>query len=67
VQDWIDTYGDPRQRTTDMVDWIESIPFDETRNYVMRIIENTQVYRARLNNNAANLRIAQDLGIAVKY
>jgi soluble lytic murein transglycosylase len=67
VQDWIDTYGDPRQRATDMVDWIESIPFDETRNYVMRIIENTQVYRARLNNNAANLRIAQDLGIAVKY
>jgi len=67
VQDWIDTYGDPRQRATDMVDWIESIPFDETRNYVMRIIENTQVYRARLNNNAANLRIAQDLGIALKY
>jgi soluble lytic murein transglycosylase len=67
VQDWIDTYGDPRQRSTDIVDWIESIPFDETRNYVMRIIENTQVYRARLNNNAANLRIAQDLGIAVKY
>ena len=67
VQDWIDTYGDPRQRATDMVDWIESIPFDETRNYVMRIIENTQVYRARLNNNAANLRIAQDLGIATKF
>jgi soluble lytic murein transglycosylase len=67
VQDWIDTYGDPRSRSTDIVDWIESIPFDETRNYVMRIIENTQVYRARLNNNAANLRIAQDLGLAVKF
>lgn len=67
VRDWIATYGDPRQRSVDIVDWIEQIPFDETRNYVMRIIENTQVYRARLNNNVANLRIAQDLGIALKY
>jgi soluble lytic murein transglycosylase len=67
VRDWMTTYGDPRQRETDVVDWIESIPFDETRNYVMRIIENTQVYRARLNDGAANLRIAQDLGIARKY
>jgi soluble lytic murein transglycosylase len=67
VRDWIATYGDPRQRSTDVIDWIESIPFDETRNYVMRIIENTQVYRARLNNGVANLRISQDLGIAHKY
>jgi soluble lytic murein transglycosylase len=67
VRDWISTYGDPRQRSIDVIDWIESIPFDETRNYVMRIIENTQVYRARLNDDVANLRIAQDLGIAHKY
>lgn len=67
VRDWIATYGDPRERSTDVIDWIESIPFDETRNYVMRIIENTQVYRARLNNGAANLRISQDLGIAHKF
>jgi soluble lytic murein transglycosylase len=67
VREWISTYGDPRQRSTDVIDWIESIPFDETRNYVMRILENTQVYRARLNNGAANLRIAQDLGIATKF
>jgi hypothetical protein len=33
----------------------------------MRILENTQVYRARLNDGVANLRIAQDLGIAHKY
>jgi soluble lytic murein transglycosylase len=66
VRDWITTYGDPRQRSTDVIDWIESIPFDETRNYVMRILENTQVYRARLNNGAAHLRITQDLGIAHK-
>ena len=67
VRDWITTYGDPRQRSIDVIDWIESIPFDETRNYVMRILENTQVYRARLNEGAANLRISQDLGIASKY
>jgi len=67
VRDWISTYGDPRQRSVDVIDWIESIPFDETRNYVMRILENTQVYRARLNDGVANLRIAQDLGIAHKY
>ncbi|WP_162917503.1 lytic transglycosylase domain-containing protein [Dongia deserti] len=68
VRNWISTYGDPRDRSTDVIDWIESIPFDETRNYVMRIIENTQVYRARLNGDGvANLRISQDLGIALKY
>ena len=66
VRDWMITYGDPRARSTDVIDWIESIPFDETRNYVMRILENTQVYRARLNDGAANLRIAQDLGIVHK-
>jgi soluble lytic murein transglycosylase len=67
VRDWIATYGDPRQRSIDVIDWIESIPFDETRNYVMRILENTQVYRARLNDGTANLRISQDLGIAQKF
>lgn len=64
VREWIGAYGDPRQRSVDTIDWIESIPFDETRNYVMRVLENTQVYRARLNDGIANLRIAQDLGIA---
>jgi soluble lytic murein transglycosylase len=64
VQEWISKYGDPRQRSVDVIDWIEQIPFDETRNYVMRILENTQVYRARLNNGTANLHIARDLGIA---
>ncbi|HNB28586.1 MAG TPA: lytic transglycosylase domain-containing protein, partial [Alphaproteobacteria bacterium] len=35
ARDWIYTYGDPRQRGVDVIDWIESLPFDETRNYVM--------------------------------
>jgi soluble lytic murein transglycosylase len=48
VRAWIKAYGDPRAGALDMVDWIELIPFDETRNYVQRVLENTQVYRTRL-------------------
>ena len=48
VQQWIEAYGDPRAPNVDPVDWVESIPFDETRDYVQRVSENLQVYRARL-------------------
>ena len=47
VRDWISTNGDPLSGQVDMVDWIELIPFNETRNYVQRVIENVMVYRAR--------------------
>ncbi len=47
VEEWVDQNGDPRREGTDIVDWIELIPFSETRNYVMRVIENTVIYRAR--------------------
>jgi soluble lytic murein transglycosylase len=47
VNEWIVTYGDPRSGAIDKLDWIELIPFTETRNYVQRVIENTVVYRAR--------------------
>jgi soluble lytic murein transglycosylase len=48
VDDWLGTYGDPRLPSgPDMRDWIELIPFAETRNYVQRVIENVVVYRAR--------------------
>lgn len=47
VQDWIAGYGDPRTEAIDMVDWIELIPFNETRNYVQRVIENIVLYGAR--------------------
>jgi soluble lytic murein transglycosylase len=57
---WIDAFGDPRS-TTDPLDWIERIPFEETRNYVQRVIENMQVYRARLNGPNQPLRILNDL------
>jgi len=49
VPDWINRYGDPRgQSIDDVVDWIERIPFVETRNYVQRVMENYQVYKSRL-------------------
>ncbi|WP_377287906.1 transglycosylase SLT domain-containing protein [Rhizobium sp. SG2393] len=49
VPEWINRYGDPRGRPIDeVVDWIERIPFGETRGYVQRVMENYQVYKARL-------------------
>jgi soluble lytic murein transglycosylase len=47
VKEWIDAYGDPRKPGVDPVDWIERIPFSETRNYVQRVIENLNVYQVR--------------------
>ncbi len=45
---WIKAFGDPRDPGVDPVDWIESIPFDETRNYVQRILESLFIYRQHL-------------------
>ncbi|BCP53138.1 lytic transglycosylase [Kaistia sp. 32K] len=59
VTKWVQQYGDPRDPNIDAVDWIERIPFSETRNYVMRCMENLQVYRARLGEPA--LVINRDL------
>ena len=58
---WIKAYGDPRTGQIDAIDWVESIPFSETRNYVQRVMENMQVYRARRNDNHSNNQIYQDL------
>ncbi len=55
VKKWIEAYGDPRRPEVDAVDWIERIPFYETRNYVQRVMENLQVYRQRLNQRTAYL------------
>ncbi len=60
VKKWVATYGDPRDPEVDAVDWVERIPFSETRNYVQRVMENLQVYRERLNQRTAYL-IDQDL------
>lgn len=49
VARWLKTMGDPRDGKIDMVDWIETIPFRETRYYVQHIMEGVVVYRERLN------------------
>jgi len=60
VRKWIERYGDPRDPKVDAVDWVEQIPFSETRNYVQRIMENLQVYRARFGGGT-RLQIEADL------
>jgi soluble lytic murein transglycosylase len=58
---WIREYGDPRGQV-DPIDWVESIPFSETRNYVQRVLENTLVYRARLGDGRIEATLVDDLG-----
>ncbi len=54
VKRWIARYGDPRTNDIDPIDWIELIPFKETRNYVQRVMENIQVYEFIDNNFEPN-------------
>jgi peptidoglycan lytic transglycosylase len=59
---WIEDYGDPRTSEIDPIDWLESIPFSETRNYVQRVMENLQVYRHRLGDGGpVPLQLEADL------
>jgi soluble lytic murein transglycosylase len=58
---WSAFCGDPRGSNTDPIDFVECIPFSETRNYVMRVMEGMQVYRARLNGGTAPLTLSADL------
>ena len=60
VKEWIERYGDPRDPKVDPIDWVERIPFPETRNYVQRIIESIQVYRERFGGGK-RLLIEADL------
>jgi peptidoglycan lytic transglycosylase len=53
VRDWVKAYGDPRDPKVDPVDWVERIPFSETRNYVQRVMENLAVYRKRFDSATA--------------
>jgi soluble lytic murein transglycosylase len=53
VRDWVKAYGDPRDPNVDPVDWVERIPFSETRNYVQRVMENLQVYRVRFDTGTS--------------
>lgn len=58
---WIARCGDPRGGGVDPIDFIECAPFTETRNYMMRVMENMQVYKARLNGGSAPLTLSADL------
>ena len=58
---WTAKLGDPRSPEVDVIDWIEQIPFSETRNYVMRVTESLPNYRARLAGQALPLRFLQEL------
>ena len=59
VRDWIKLRGDPRDPNVDAVDWVERIPFSETRNYVQRVIENLGVYRLRFGTGTSAAEIAR--------
>jgi soluble lytic murein transglycosylase len=52
--------GDPRDPQVDPIDWVERIPFSETRNYVQRILENVQAYRVRFGRGT-KLMIEADI------
>jgi soluble lytic murein transglycosylase len=61
VRQWVREFGDPRDPKVDPIDWIERIPFEETREYVKKVLANAQVYRARLGDDKAPLKLSQDL------
>ncbi len=61
VDRWLKDYGDPRTGAVDVIDWIETIPFRETRNYVMRVNESLFTFRARLKGEAPAMTLTQEL------
>jgi soluble lytic murein transglycosylase len=61
ARQWIKEFGDPRDAKIDPIDWIHRIPFEETREYVQKVLSNIQVYRARLGDEANALRLTSDL------
>ena len=50
--EWLRIYGDPRDGAVDPIDWIELVPYAETRSYIQRVLESAAVYRYRLNRSA---------------
>jgi soluble lytic murein transglycosylase len=54
-------FGDPRQPGVDVVDWVETIPFNETRTYVMRVVESLVIYRAKLRGAVGVVNVSAEL------
>src|SRR5262245_42564390 len=61
AREWIKEFGDPRDAKVDPIDWIHRIPFEETRDYVQKVLSNIQIYRARLGDEANAVRLNADL------
>ena len=61
VRQWLREFGDPRTSAIEPIDWIHRIPFEETREYVQKVLSNLQIYRARLGDEATALRLLEDL------
>jgi len=61
AREWIKEFGDPRDAKVDPIDWIHRIPFEETRDYVQKVLSNIQIYRARLGEEANAVRLNADL------
>lgn len=60
VRKWVARFGAPPRDMHGAINWVEKIPFAETRNYVQRVLENLQVYRARMDEDA-KLALGRDL------
>lgn len=58
---WVTEFGDPRQANMDVIDWVETIPFSETRTYVMRVSEGLVIYRAILRGSVGPVRLTAEL------
>ena len=61
VRDWTKEFGDPRDPEVDPIDWVQRIPFTETREYVIKIMESLQLYRSRIAGPVGALQLVQDL------
>jgi soluble lytic murein transglycosylase len=61
INEWLGDLGDPRLPGTDPIDWIEAIPFSETRNYVQRVLENSLVYRSRIAGSPIPYTLTEEL------
>jgi soluble lytic murein transglycosylase len=61
VAEWIKEFGDPRDKNVDPVDWVERIPFTETRQYVQKILESVQLYRCGFESSKPGFQLMEDL------
>ena len=61
VAEWIKEFGDPRDKNVDPVDWVERIPFTETRQYVQKILESVQLYRCGFESSKPGFQLVEDL------